>query len=555
MAQQLSLDGVEDRKARGAFFTPPEIAGFMVDWAVRSKGDAVLEPSCGEAAFLLPAARRLHALGATKRAVSQQLEAGDIHQASVDEAQKLLAREGFGAKTDVGDFFLKPAVPSFDAVVGNPPYVRYQQFGGASRAASLQAALRQGVRLTQLASSWAAFTVHASAFLRPEGRLALVIPAELLSVKYAAQIRRFLLDRFASVRLVLFETLVFPGVLEDVVLLLAEGSGGAQSFEVFQARTASDLATKLPAQWLKFKPATDEKWTGALLSTDAYRLYDEAVGGADIETMSAWGSTYLGAVTGNNDFFTLSEVDVGRLRLESTELMKISPPGARHLRGLNFSTQAWRSLVKGGERGYLFKPGPNPSKAARNYIAYGESLGVHDAYKCRVREPWWVVPVVAKPDLLMPYMNHDRPRLVRNGAGIQLLNSVYGVKLEATRRKLGQELLPLAMLNSLTLLGSEIVGRAYGGGMLKHEPTEAGKIPLPSHAALEAMEDPLKSIQDSVSSLLERNEVEAAVAIVDDVLLRKRLGWAESRLKAIREARATLVQRRLARGKGKNGSD
>jgi len=52
----------ELRKARGAFFTPPELCDYIVEWAVRSPGDEVLEPSCGEAAFLLSAGARLKAL-------------------------------------------------------------------------------------------------------------------------------------------------------------------------------------------------------------------------------------------------------------------------------------------------------------------------------------------------------------------------------------------------------------------------------------------------------------------------------------------------------------
>src|SRR6185295_18716215 len=101
----------------------------------------------------------------------------------------------------------------------------YQSFTGLSRAKALAAALSQGVRLGGLASSWAAFVIHAASFLKPDGRLGLVLPAELLSVNYAAPIRSYLMRRFASVRLVVFEELVFPDVLEEVVLLLAEGEG------------------------------------------------------------------------------------------------------------------------------------------------------------------------------------------------------------------------------------------------------------------------------------------------------------------------------------------
>lgn len=47
------------RKARATFFTPPEVTRFIADWAIRMGEDAVLKPSCGDAAFLLAATDRL----------------------------------------------------------------------------------------------------------------------------------------------------------------------------------------------------------------------------------------------------------------------------------------------------------------------------------------------------------------------------------------------------------------------------------------------------------------------------------------------------------------
>ncbi len=62
--------GRRKRKARGAFFTPPEIAEFIVEWAVRSPDDTILEPSCGQAAFLIAAGDRLRSLSALSKAES-----------------------------------------------------------------------------------------------------------------------------------------------------------------------------------------------------------------------------------------------------------------------------------------------------------------------------------------------------------------------------------------------------------------------------------------------------------------------------------------------------
>lgn len=539
------------RKARGAFFTPPELSRFITDWAIRSPSDVVLEPSCGEASFLHPAGDRLKLLAPAQCELNLgQLAGIEIHAPSAEEAHRLLSEHGLSAQIKVADFFDVPVAPVYDAVVGNPPYIRYQQFTGAARAKGLQAAFAQGVRLTGLASSWAAFVVHASQFLKPGGRLGLVLPAELLSVSYAAEVRRFLLQRFASVRLVMFEELMFPGVLEDVVLLLAEGQGPAPHFEVYQARGTADLAAIDRSAWTGFTPEQDDKWTPALLPASALEVYRTLTKGTGFTPMLTWGETYLGAVTGNNRYFTLTTGEVKAWGLRKRELLPISPPGSRHLRGLTFSDKAWESLRKDGSACYLFYPDPDAvSDAARSYIASGRARGIQLAYKCQARKPWWRVPVVPQADLLLTYMDHDRPRLTTNHANVFHLNSLYGVTLRPPHRQLGRDLLPIASLNSVSLLGGEMVGRAYGGGLLKLEPTEADHLPLPSVSLLQSTERELRALRPQLASALRQGQLAEAIKLVDRILLSGQLGLSHAAVQALRDARELLFSRRIARGK------
>ncbi len=216
-------DSAATRKARGAFFTPPEISRYLTRWAIRSADDQVFEPAAGEAVFVVEAVTRLAELGARpaegRRGGTPRGQRGHRPQAR---------RRGrrHGAHQDGRLLHARTPCRPTTAVIGNPPYIRYQDFRGATRAQSRRAALKAGVTLSGLASSWAAFTVHAALFLKPGGRLALVLPAELLSVNYAAAVRKFLFDRFASVELVMFDEQVFPEAEADVVLLLADGYGG-----------------------------------------------------------------------------------------------------------------------------------------------------------------------------------------------------------------------------------------------------------------------------------------------------------------------------------------
>ncbi|MGF7233423.1 MAG: N-6 DNA methylase [Frankia sp.] len=588
--------GPGERKARGAFFTPPLLCDHVVRWAVRDPGDAVLEPSCGEAAFLLPAARRLRSLGDGHH--RGRLRGIELHPESAAAAAGALRAAGEPASVEAADFLSIAPAPVYDAVVGNPPYVRYQSFHGEARARGRAAALRAGVALTNLASSWAAFTVHSSLFLRPGGRLGLVLPAELMSVNYAAPVRHYLLNRFGRVRLVLFAERVFPDVQEEVVLLLAEGEGPAGRFELLQLRDLDDLASLDHPASLDDPVARGERaalgeravldgppgarslatpggiadrggrdegpevggwrpgapgggWMPGLLPAPARDVLAQVATSGAFGPLADWGRTTLGAVTGNNRWFALSRERAYALGLPDEELTPLSPPGSRHLRALTLTNRQWADLAAGGAATLLFRPRGEPSAAGRAYIAAGERDGVQLAYKCRVREPWWRVPLQPRPaDLLLTYMNAHTPQLATNQAGVAHLNSVHGVALDPAHRELGRDLLPLAALNTVTMLGAETAGRSYGGGVLKLEPREAARLPVPSPELLARLRPELAELRRPVLRALESGRVTDAAALIDGVLLARGAGLPPASVTAVAEARQALWSRRVSRAGG-----
>lgn len=532
------------RKARGAFFTPDAIAEFIVEWAVRTGDDRILEPSAGDAAFLVPAVRALKRRGTDV----PEVHGVEIHPASAAQGEHRIRDAGGTPHLTVADFFDHEAPGTFDAVVGNPPFIRYQDFSGDARAKARAAALRAGVGISGLASSWAAFVVHATRFLAPGGRLGFVLPAELLSVNYAAPVRRFLFDRFRSVDLVLFTQRVFPEAEADVVLLLADGYGAgptdhARITQSTNAETLHELS--IPIRWAPVDPAS--KWTPSLLDADTLALYTGLLGGGHFTDLRAWGKTTLGAVTGDNSFFALSEARTRELGLDTTDVIPLSPPGSTHLRGLAYGVDGWRAHRESGARAWLFRP-TTPSPAALRYIAEGEQRGVDQAFKCRVRSPWWRVPVTRTADLFLTYMNSDSVRLSANTARVKHLNSVHGVMLDDAHRTLGRSLLALGSLSSMTLLGAEMVGRAYGGGLLKVEPREADLLPVPSPDLLQRAAPGLKRITREVRGLLAAGDLLGASTAVDRVLFAEiETPGSEVSAARLREARAVYAARRTAR--------
>jgi adenine-specific DNA-methyltransferase len=542
-------DTPDVRKARGAFFTPDEITAFIAEWAITSADDRVLEPSAGDAAFLVAAVERLRKLSSDPDVVPE-VHGVEIHDYSARVGRERVRDAGGQAHVRVRDFFDVNPTPTYAAVIGNPPYVRYQGWTGESRAKSRAAALRAGVPLTGLASSWAAFTVHSTQFLRNGGRLGLVLPAELLSVNYAAPVRRFLFDHFATVELVLFDEQVFPEAEADVVLLLADGygQGPADHAVIRQARRAADLASMANGQpWAPLDPAG--KWTGALVPPAATTPLRNLLEAGTFTNLQTWGETTLGIVTGGNHFFTLSPAQAAELGLPRNELLRLSPPGSSHLRGLVLSSEMLTGLGQKGKATYLFYPGDTPSPEAQAYIDAGHKTGVDKAYKCRVRKAWHRVPLVQPADLLLTCMNADTPRLTTNSARAHHLNSVHGVYLTDAHREPGRELLPLASLNSLTLLNAEMVGRAYGGGILKIEPREADAWAMPSPALVASQAKALRSIRGQVAGKLRASKLLEAVAMVDQALLVGARKVSVTELEGVRQARAELARRRMVRAR------
>ncbi len=544
-------DTADLRKARGAFFTPEPMARYIADWAIRAPGDRVLEPSCGQAAFLQAAVVRLQTLAGGDKATGA-LDGIELHPESAAQAAHVLRDSGVPARIRTGDFFSFAPDPMYDSVIGNPPYIRYQDFTGDARARAREAALRAGVSLSGLASSWAAFTVHSALFLRPGGRLGLVLPAELLSVNYASGVRAFLMRHFASVRLVTFAERVFPGVMEEVVLLLAEGydpteGAGTDSCELFQVQNAAALSeSAIPRIWRPLRP--EGRWMPSMLSEEAHGIYVTATGAEGFGVLEDWGDTTLGMVTGNNRYFALSSQRVRDLGLEPTDLLRLSPPGSRHLRDLSFTTRAWESMGALGSAIWLLRP-EAPSKAAQRYLAHGKAVGVDQAYKCRVRKPWWRTPYLRPAHMFLTYMNADTPRITANRARVHHVNSVHGIYLREGLVQVGRELLALASLNTVTLLGAETVGRAYGGGMLKIEPKEADRLPIPVVGMVEGCGEELRRIRRRVLALLRGGRLLDAVDLVDDVLLVGALGLSAPQVKSMQEARASLAARRVGRGR------
>ena len=536
-------------KAFGAFYTDAVVAEFLVRWAVREPEETVLDPSFGGGIFLEAAAARLRDLGGDE---------GQVYGTELDkEVYALVAGELTGILPNNlirSDFFaLEPAsLPQLDAIVGNPPFIRYQSFNGELAASRAKA---QGVMLTKLASSWAAFVVHSAAFLKPGGRLGMVIPAELAHAAYARPVLEYLTQTFGHVTLLTFKERLFPDISQDTLLLLAEDKNGVPN-GLFWRDLDKGKALTQPVDTilqniteLSYPALADgqEKLITQLLLPEARTLYAELLGRSQVSSLGALADVGIGYVTGANSFFHLSPARAAELGLSDKHL-KGAVFRSAALSGLAFTKADWR-VATAKNAGYLLDATADTLTAElEDYLAQGKAAGVPQAYKCRVRTPWYRVPHVYTPDAFLTYMSGLRPQLVANNAGAVAPNTLHIVRFRPAM-KVAAKTLAAFWQTSLTSLSVELEGHALGGGMLKLEPSEARRV------LIATPEGDFGALETKLDTLLRQGKTDKAQTLADHVLLQDGLGLSQADCAVLRQSAHLLRDRRYYRGKVKAATD
>lgn len=549
---------IDPNKLRGGYYTSDAVVSWLCAWAIRNTTDRVLEPSCGDGAFLIGAAERFEKLGARASSIPDNLTGIEIIPEEANQARGRL-RVLLGSRADdivkVKDFFAwwcEYDSSPFDVVVGNPPFIRYQSFPEPYRNRAMAIMSQLGLKPNRLTNIWVPFVAASVASLRTGGRLALVLPAELLQVTYAAQLRSFLTDRFAHIDIVTCNELFFEKAEQEVVLLLADGAltvaSEANSCRVTltETRTVAEITDHPPPIVLaNAQPKTirhdQEKWLKYFLTEREIAFMRELRSSTIATTLSSHASVDIGVVTGKNEFFILSGKQVADLGLDgyTTPIMSRSV----QFKGALIGKTEWKALAASGNRVNLLNLAPlNGSKLTKqlaNYIHLGESKSFHMGFKCSIREPWYVVPSFWIPDGFVFRQIYDFPRMVLNRAGATSTDTIHRLTCKAV-----QERVIANTYTYLTAASAEIEGRSYGGGVLELEPTEAERLLMPKRLA-KAM--PLRECD----YLIRNGQLDDVLAENARLILMQGMGMSKTDCTLLRNVWIKMRDRRRARRRGR----
>lgn len=561
------------QKLRGGYYTPQLLADLLSQWALSDKASTILEPSCGDGRFLHAIYNQLVASNESVHLSIDAVEIEPEESAKAEEFSSNLRRIGVDVRVVNDDVFHwlgnGNSNKKWDAIIGNPPYIRYQYFEKSQREIAEDIFRMANVPFSKRTNAWVPLVIASIMHLVPGGRLAMVIPSELLHIQHAGGLRQLLDQEMETITLINIREMVFTDVLQGVVLLLgikrqdrefmplmhqekqqlyllAQPTGESAKLRILDYDKLDnlsqlDLLTVKEDTEKNINPVNGE-WMFGLLTEEEGTFVNKLKARSEVLPFASIANVDIGIVTGANDYFVVNEKTKKQYELETICAPMLGKSNL--IKGITYTLKDHEVNAQADKSVYLLSfpekmPADLPTSMV-NYIRLGERLQLQTRYKCRIRDPWYVVPYVWASEISLLKRSHLFPRLVLNELRAYSTDTAYRICLLPPYLNRARDLV-FSFLNSLTFLCAEFEGRHYGGGVLELVPSEVEKLLIP---LISISENEFAHIDSIIRTGASLDEI---VNYTDHIVLGEGLGLTSEEIALIRKAHRRLMKRRLRR--------
>ena len=462
------------RRHYGQFLTPHKIAKFMSNWLISKGARKILDPGVGTGVFL---SQIYQAVEDKENLRMTGIDIDPLMLNSTFIRLKLLGMNTENLQLLKEDFLLWNSEEQFDAIICNPPYIK---FHGFNREVIKKVSSEFNISLPQLTNIYALFFVRAVKFVKPQGLLAFITPSEFLYTGYGQVLKKFILENYKIEALILvgLQKEVFEKAMTTALITFLVNDKTEKSHKVKFVNLENNYH-EIPERLEELEPVTEvpqyelnsqEKWLKYFVGEeDIEGIIDKLIPLSTIATVDR------GIATGYNEFFVLSKEDLKRFSIPESCVKPVIAK-ASHATHYDFTYEDWIALANSNENVYLlhcFKY-PPPEELKR-YLEYGMKMNVHKRYIPSHRKVWYWVDKRKPAPILALVFSRDRMRFIYNKAGVLNLTPFHCIypffKDELKLKAL------LAYLNSnICQRIATIRGRIYGTGLRKLEPRDLEEL-------------------------------------------------------------------------------
>lgn len=458
-----SLRSPAERRTVGATYTPLGVVKQMVAWAKeRYEPHRVVDPGSGSGRFLVEAARafpRAKLLGIEIDPLAAMLARANLAVIGAARRSRIVLSDYRTA--------MIPVIRGRTLYVGNPPYVRHHGIDKSWKTWFSNEALAHGYRASQLAGLHVHFFLVTALAAKEGDYGALITAAEWLDVNYGSLVRELFLDRLGGLGITIVEPTsnCFPDAATTSAVTTFEI--GAKPAEISLSRVSSSEELNAPThstplrretlqvarRWSRLTQAGHRLPAGHVELGELFRVHRGQVTGANHVWIAGPHSADLPAWT------LIPAVTKARELIEAGPCLEVTT----HLRRVIDLPSSLDEIE------------PEDRRAIAAFLKIAKGAGADRGYVAQNRKAWWAVGLKEPAPILATYMARRSPVFVRNQAEARHLNIAHGLY--------PRQAFDALFLSSVTrYLSSGVwtgMGRVYAGGLIKFEPREMERIPVP----------------------------------------------------------------------------
>jgi adenine-specific DNA-methyltransferase len=454
----------EERRPRGATYTPPVIVNAMLRWAARMKRPItrVVDPGVGSGRFLVAAGRRFtnaSLIGVELDPLAALVARGHVAAATLETRAEIV----------VADFrtFAPPAGTGSTLWIGNPPYVRHHLIERSWKEWLARTARARGFDASQLAGLYVHFFLATVTGAQPGDVGVFITAAEWLDVNYGRFVRELFLGPLGGRAITVIDPTArpFADAASTAAISCFDLGARPKSIRLRRVDTLNELGNLTDG-----RPVTRQRLEKATRWTPLTRRQRKTPEG--FVELGELCRVHRGQVTGANKVWIAGPHSAGLPR----SVLYASVTRARELfnaDGLLANASSLRRVIDLPSD--LDTLDSEERRAVEAFINVAQRLCADKGYIAQHRRPWWSVALREPAPILATYMARRPPAFVRNQAGARHINIAHGIY---PRERLSESALAALAAHLAGSVGVES-GRTYAGGLTKFEPREMERLLVP----------------------------------------------------------------------------
>lgn len=466
------------RKDYGQFFTPTPVASLMAKWVMKDNPETILDPAFG--------------LGVFYDEVIKITSRNQVHFIGYEIDKHIMTYLNHNGRSQnlqvINNDYLEAEVGSFDGIICNPPYMRFQKF--LNRHDVLPKIEEKiGNKLIGYSNISSVFLVKSLKELNVNGNLAFIMPFEFFNTGYGKEIKKSLLANHLLKQIIIFsnEKEIFPDATTTVCVLLCKNDGKKEDIKITHIKSneeidkISDISNSYQRKIKASDLPYNKKWTPIILS-----LFSEQEPPNGFCKLSLYGSFTRGIATGANDFFALTKSKIEKYKLDENNYCKCITKSSQ-IRKAVFTEDDFNRLYNADKLVHCLDVKDHENQKIREYINEGEKLGYHERYLTKTRNTWYKIEHRKPAPILFGVFNRGRLKVIRNfttAINFTCFHSFYP-------NMFGQHLVNKLFVYLLSDIGQKIIKtnkRSYGDELDKFEPGDLNDSLCPSQKQFEMID-------------------------------------------------------------------